>query len=78
MPQYGDPSYWNKRYTQYAGSTFDWLETYASLKSLLINYLKADSKILILGCGNALFSEEMYDDGFKNQLNVDISSVVID
>jgi ubiquinone/menaquinone biosynthesis C-methylase UbiE len=66
MPQYGDPSYWNKRYTQYAGSTFDWLETYASLKSLLINYLKADSKILILGCGNALFSEEMYDDGFKN------------
>lgn len=66
MPQYGDPSYWDKRYTDYAGSTFDWLETYASLKSLLSEILKADSRILVLGCGNALFSEDLYDDGFKN------------
>jgi SAM-dependent methyltransferase len=53
------------------------LETYDSLKSLLINYLKPDYKILILGCGNALFSEDMYDDGYKLQLNIDISEVVI-
>lgn len=66
MPQYGDASYWDKRYAQYEGSTFDWLETYASLKSVLAEFLKPDSKILILGCGNAVLSEEMYDDGFKN------------
>ena len=66
MPQYGEHSYWDKRYTQYAGTTFDWLETYSSLKSLLVLYLKPESKILIVGCGNALFSEDMYDDGFKN------------
>jgi EEF1A lysine methyltransferase 4 len=34
-------------------------------------------RILIIGCGNAVFSEDLYDDGFKNQLNVDISPVVI-
>lgn len=34
-------------------------------------------RILILGCGNAEFSEDLYDDGFTNVVNVDISSVVI-
>ena len=66
MPQYGDPAYWDKRYSKFAGSTFDWLETYASLKPLLADFLKPTSKILVLGCGNALFSEDMYDDGFTN------------
>ena len=33
--------------------------------------------ILILGCGNADFSAELYDEGYENITNVDISSVVI-
>jgi EEF1A lysine methyltransferase 4 len=33
---------------------------------------------LILGCGNAKFSEELYDAGYCNQWNVDISDVVIE
>lgn len=32
---------------------------------------------MILGCGNAKFSEDLYDAGFHNQWNVDISDVVI-
>jgi len=43
---------------------FDWLEDYLSLKSLLQDYLNKEHKILILGCGNAKFSEDLYDDGF--------------
>jgi EEF1A lysine methyltransferase 4 len=35
-------------------------------------------RILVLGCGNAEFSEDLYDAGYKNVINVDISSVVID
>ena len=35
-------------------------------------------KILVLGCGNAEFSEDIYDDGYHNVVNVDISPVVID
>ena len=31
----------------------------------------------MLGCGNAKFSEEMYEDGYRNITNVDISSTVI-
>ena len=34
-------------------------------------------KILVVGCGNAKFSEDLYDDGYTNVVNNDISDVVI-
>ncbi len=79
MPNYGCPKYWDERYEN-AGITasFDWLESYMSLKSLLVQFMNnKDIRILVLGCGNAEFSEDIYDDGYKNIVNVDISSVVI-
>lgn len=79
MPNYGCPKYWDERYAQGGEQNmFDWLEDFNSLKSLLDQYVKPDDKILILGCGNANFSEDMYDGGYKSQWNIDISSVVID
>ena len=80
MPNYGDPKYWEDRYDEQGKeTTFDWLETYNTLKPL-IDELKIphDSKILNLGCGNAEICEDMYDDGFKNIINIDIASNVID
>ena len=79
MPNYGDPAYWDNRYKN-AGpnASFDWLESYATLKSLLDQFLTSkEMRILVLGCGNAEFSEDLYDAGFTNVVNVDISSVVI-
>ena len=35
-------------------------------------------KILMLGCGNADLSADMYDHGYKNITNVDFSKVVIE
>ncbi len=35
-------------------------------------------KTLVLGCGNAEYSEDMYDDGFHDIHNIDISPVVIE
>lgn len=40
--------------------------------------LDKESKILILGCGNSSFSEKMYDAGWKNLYNIDISENVIE
>ena len=79
MPNYGDPKYWDDRYEN-AGkdAAFDWLESYASLSNLLGQFMQSkDIKILVLGCGNAEFSEDLYDDGYTNVVNVDISQVVI-
>lgn len=79
MPNYGDPKYWDKRYKNNEGYMFDWLEDYHSLKPLVKDLVSdPDSKILILGCGNANFSEDLYDDGYPHIYNIDISSVVIE
>ena len=78
MPNYGDPKYWDKRYEDHAGTTFDWLETYASMSGLLEQFIKKDDLIINLGCGNGELHEDMYDDGYTDILNVDISSVCIE
>ena len=59
MPNYGDPLYWDQRYSKTGDNMFDWLEDYNALKNLLSQYVKPEHKILVLGCGNASFSEDM-------------------
>ena len=78
-PSYGEASYWEERYEK-AGmeASFDWLESYATLKDHLAIFMPStDVKVLILGCGNAHFGEDLYDAGYENQVNIDISEVVI-
>ena len=72
--------YWNERYTTAGGeASFEWLETFQTLSDILANFLTdKDIKILILGCGNADFSADMYDEGYQNITNVDFSEVVIE
>ena len=79
MPNYGDKSYWEERYKSSENTTFDWLENYSSLKEIIysLNIPKETGQILNLGCGNSEFSENMYDDGYKNIKNIDISHNVI-
>ena len=44
---------------------------------MIHDYCKPTDHILMLGCGNSILSEQMYDQGFTRIMNVDISSVVI-
>lgn len=53
MPNYGDPTYWDKRYEKQEGKTFDWLEDFDSLRQLFEKMLKPSDRILNLGCGNS-------------------------
>ncbi|KAF9269069.1 S-adenosyl-L-methionine-dependent methyltransferase [Marasmius fiardii PR-910] len=78
--QYGTKEYWNQRYAQESeNGSFDWFKSYGEISDIMRDLIPdRSSKILILGCGNSKLSEEMYEDNFKNIVNVDYSAVVIE
>ncbi|CAJ1333342.1 unnamed protein product [Effrenium voratum] len=74
---YGDgPEYWDLRY-KVDSEPFDWLRDFSELKAHIEACCPRSGDILNVGCGNSLLSEEMYDDGYHNIVNIDCSSVVI-
>jgi EEF1A lysine methyltransferase 4 len=75
MPEYGDQSYWDERYSRNPDDAFEWLQSWKALKPLLD--LSTDAEILNVGCGNAPLVQDMYDDGYRNITSVDTSPVVI-
>jgi hypothetical protein len=49
--------YWNTRYAQEPeGQQFDWFKKYEDLSPWLDNLLHKDDKILMLGCGNSVYT----------------------
>lgn len=48
------------------------------LKDLLQPYLGKAPKLLMFGCGNSDMSEKMYDGGFEDIVNIDVSEAVMD
>ncbi|XP_059592734.1 uncharacterized protein LOC100249334 isoform X1 [Vitis vinifera] len=76
MQAYGEPSYWDERYSHESGP-FDWYQKYNALAPLLHLYIPLHHRVLVVGCGNSAFSEGMVNDGYKEVVNIDISSVVI-
>lgn len=73
--RYSEQEYWEERFSK--ESQYEWLVSYSELKSDITPFLKAETKILIIGCGNSPFSFDLYDDGYKNITNVDYSKNVI-
>ncbi|XP_057513297.1 uncharacterized protein LOC130795286 [Actinidia eriantha] len=74
---YGDALYWDARYIQEGGS-FDWYQRYSALRPFVRKYLPTSSRVLMVGCGNAVMSEDMVTDGYEDIMNIDISSVAVD
>eukprot|EP00922_Rhytidocystis_sp_ex-Travisia-forbesii_P007130 GHVS01010407.1.p1 GENE.GHVS01010407.1~~GHVS01010407.1.p1 ORF type:complete len:225 (+),score=20.28 GHVS01010407.1:204-878(+) len=77
MAAYGKSNYWDERYTK-DPEPFEWYQRYSGLKDIFASTgIQHDQRILMIGCGNSMLSEDMYMDGFKNMTNIDISAVVI-
>ncbi|XP_078445195.1 S-adenosyl-L-methionine-dependent methyltransferases superfamily protein isoform X2 [Wolffia australiana] len=74
---YGEASYWDNRYKE-DPKPFDWYQKYPALGPLFDLYIRRDRRLLLVGCGNSALGEEMAADGYKDIVNVDISSVVIE
>ncbi|KAI7727227.1 hypothetical protein M8C21_022522 [Ambrosia artemisiifolia] len=73
---YGDSDYWDARYIN--ESSFDWYQRYDALRPFLTQYIHTSSRVLMVGCGNAVISEDMVKDGYESIMNVDISCVAIE
>ena len=57
---------------------FEWYYPYETFKEIINDCIAKEAKILIAGCGNSHFMEDMYDDGFFDITAMDVSRVVID
>lgn len=53
-------------------------QRYSGLKDWILQYVRKDDNILMVGCGNSRLSEDMFDEGFTTITNIDVSRVVID
>lgn len=62
-----------------AKSYFDWYAEFPELKETFEQQycMEKSNSILMLGCGNSKLSDQMYEAGYHNILNVDISESVI-
>ena len=78
MAKYGTVEYWNERYTDDT-EPFEWYQNFEGLKQYLKPFLvaKHNPKVLHVGCGNSKLSEDLYQFGIRDIVNIDISAVVI-
>ena len=71
--EFGTIEYWEKSYKDNPMKMYDWLEKYNDIKHLINSSVKKTDKILMVGCGNSLLSKDMFDDGYSNITNTDLS-----
>jgi len=77
-PTSAEPEYWNERY-EHDVDPFDWLFQFSHFVDAgYMKHIPMEATVLMLGCGNADFSAEMYDHGVKNITNIDLSTVVVE
>lgn len=74
--------YWDARYQHSDGKkpTHEWFKSFAALKPFFASHLfhrSEDSRILHLGSGDSTIPYELAIQGFRNQVCVDFSPVVV-
>ena len=84
---YGSAEYWEERYARRAqeggwqreGKQLfeEWYAPYSAFRELLLPLLNCTDRILHIGCGQSRLGADLYQDGFCNVLNMDISPVCV-
>nr|CAI5842659.1 unnamed protein product [Callosobruchus analis] len=74
---FSQKEYWDTFFKKRRGKAFEWYGEYLELADNLHKYIKTQDIILITGCGNSTLGHDLYDVGYENITNIDISPVVI-
>ncbi|OHW96446.1 methyltransferase type 11 [Colletotrichum incanum] len=80
------PEFWNERYTKSDGSnpTHEWFRTFAALEPYFQKHLfsqrspESAPRIMHLGSGDSTIPADLSERGYRNQLCLDFSTVVVD
>ncbi|BFZ20867.1 hypothetical protein BsWGS_23906 [Bradybaena similaris] len=75
--EFSQPDYWNRFFKKRGKIPFEWYGEYPQLHAVIHKYITPANVALIVGCGNSSLSENMYDNGLQNLINIDISDIVI-
>ncbi|KAL6440840.1 hypothetical protein ACFW04_003339 [Cataglyphis niger] len=75
--EFSHADYWNTFFKKRGKKVFEWYGEYPELCEILLKYVKVKDDILIVGCGNSTLSMSLYDVGYRNIINIDISHIVI-
>lgn len=79
-PEYGSQVYWREKYQQCEleeKQHFDWYEDYhhKGIREIINKWIHKQARILVLGCGTSLLSEQMHQDGFRDITSIDYAGV---
>ncbi|XP_060828397.1 eEF1A lysine and N-terminal methyltransferase homolog [Bombus pascuorum] len=75
--EFSQVEYWNTFFKKRGKKNFEWYGEYPELCGIFLKYIKVKDNILIVGCGNSTVSMCLYDAGYRNITNIDISHIVI-
>lgn len=70
--------FWKERYCE-KKDTFEWYHPYRMLKDVVTQYItdNKSAKLLNVGCGISKMPEDLFNEGFRNIVNIDISEECI-
>ncbi|XP_016122532.1 eEF1A lysine and N-terminal methyltransferase [Sinocyclocheilus grahami] len=75
--EFSSADYWERFFRKRGEKAFEWYGDYSSLCGVLHRYIKPRDKVLVVGCGNSELSEQLYDVGYHQLTNIDISETVV-
>ncbi|CAH2001857.1 unnamed protein product [Acanthoscelides obtectus] len=74
---FSQKEYWDTFFKKRGAKAFEWYGEYLELADNLHKYIKKQDNVLITGCGNSTLGRDLYNIGYENITNIDISPVVI-
>lgn len=69
--------YWENFFKKRGKKAFEWYGEYPELCGVLHKYVKVKDRVLVVGCGSSELSANLYDVGYHDIINIDISDTVI-
>ncbi|RWS23147.1 methyltransferase-like protein 13 isoform X1 [Leptotrombidium deliense] len=74
--EFSSEEYWSSFFKK-REKAFEWYGNYLHLKVLLHKYVKHKDSLLVVGCGNSSLGYELYSNGIVDNVNIDISELVV-